>query len=432
MEFITDISVIIDEADYKDLSKLRKIVQVYNAEKISSSYKVKGTFNELENLTRGLSELRHPSELGRQGQTYQLEEPASTTVRSFEVSGIVMAYIMQKHAKELEKIQGSSFVIETQPDLRTVDNIPYSQIQLTVRQRPVPVHHIPVDFVRQRFITFYQRIASDLQVTTVPISLHDHEDLQKIFPDINFKPSNKKSNTTVIGPFVHLARLKEFLLVNTPGSSQNQEHQCQGVARTGGASGSSSTHRTYSEDEPCLICLEPVLPMERWTLQCKHSFCRNCLKKAFDYKPVCPTCGEVYGTLIGTQPDGGQMDITKTSSSLPGYEKYGTIIIHYFIPSGVQKEEHPNPGKPYKGVSRKAYLPDSSGGRRVLKLLRRAFDQRLIFTVGQSTTSGRSNSVTWNDIHHKTSQHGGPTHYGYPDPDYLSRVRDELKVKGIE
>nr|XP_046242058.1 probable E3 ubiquitin-protein ligase DTX3 isoform X3 [Scatophagus argus] len=96
------------------------------------------------------------------------------------------------------------------------------------------------------------------------------------------------------------------------------------------------------------------------------------------------------------------------------------------------EEEHPNPGQPYEGVSRTAYLPDSLDGRRIVKLLRQAFDQRLIFTVGQSTTTGKSNMVTWNDIHHKTSTHGGPTQYGYPDPDYLSRVRDELTVKGIK
>ncbi|XP_036955137.1 probable E3 ubiquitin-protein ligase DTX3 isoform X2 [Acanthopagrus latus] len=96
------------------------------------------------------------------------------------------------------------------------------------------------------------------------------------------------------------------------------------------------------------------------------------------------------------------------------------------------EEEHPNPGQPYEGASRTAYLPDSPDGRSILILLRQAFDQRLIFTVGRSTTSGRNNIVTWNDIHHKTSTHGGPTHFGYPDPDYLSRVRDELTVKGIE
>ncbi|CAB1459325.1 unnamed protein product [Pleuronectes platessa] len=44
----------------------------------------------------------------------------------------------------------------------------------------------------------------------------------------------------------------------------------------------------------------------------------------------------------------------------------------------------------------------------------------------------KDNEVTWNDIHHKTSQSGGPENYGYPDPDYLSRVREELKAKGIK
>ncbi|XP_035513572.1 probable E3 ubiquitin-protein ligase DTX3 [Morone saxatilis] len=198
------------------------------------------------------------------------------------------------------------------------------------------------------------------------------------------------------------------------------------------ASGPSPARSKEPEDEPCPICMEPIVATEKKTLNCKHSFCRDCLKTAFNYKPVCPTCGQLYGVLKGTQPDGGKMEVTRNASSLPGYEKYGTIIISYYIPSGTQTEEHPNPGHPYEGASRTAYLPDSSEGNKVLKLLRRAFDQRLSFTVGRSTTSGRSNMVTWNDIHHKTSVYGGPTHYGYPDPDYLSRVRDELKVKGIE
>ncbi|CAL8247953.1 unnamed protein product [Merluccius merluccius] len=126
------------------------------------------------------------------------------------------------------------------------------------------------------------------------------------------------------------------------------------------------------------------------------------------------------------------MSWTNQPSSLPGYESYGTITVHYFIPSGIQKEEHPNPGQRYDGTSRIAYLPDSPEGRRVRELLRQAFAQRLIFTVGQSSTSGRNNVVTWNDIHHKTSTNGGPTCYGYPDPDYLKRVQYELKLKGVE
>ena len=88
---------------------------------------------------------------------------------------------------------------------------------------------------------------------------------------------------------------------------------------------------------------------------------------------------------------------------------YGTITIQYHFPSGFQGPEHPHPGQYYEGTSRTAYLPDTREGREVLQLLRRAFDARLVFTVGTSSTTGRSNQVIWNDIHHKTSPSGGPT-----------------------
>lgn len=96
------------------------------------------------------------------------------------------------------------------------------------------------------------------------------------------------------------------------------------------------------------------------------------------------------------------------------------------------QEKHPNPGEKYFGIQRTAFLPDNEEGREVLRLLRRAFQQKLIFTVGDSRVSGASNVITWNDIHHKTSQRGGPDRYGYPDPNYLKRVKQELKDKGIE
>ncbi|MEQ2290137.1 E3 ubiquitin-protein ligase dtx3l, partial [Ameca splendens] len=95
-------------------------------------------------------------------------------------------------------------------------------------------------------------------------------------------------------------------------------------------------------------------------------------------------------------------------------------------------EKHPNPGQYYAGTTRYAYLPDNKEGNEVLKLLKKAFDQRLIFTVGTSRTSGAEGVVTWNDIHHKTSPIGGPEGFGYPDEKYLSRVKDELKAKGIK
>ena len=72
------------------------------------------------------------------------------------------------------------------------------------------------------------------------------------------------------------------------------------------------------------------------------------------------------------------------------------------------QKAHPNPGKPYKGTMRVAYLPDNSEGQKVLKLLMKAFEARLVFTIGRSVTTGLEDIVTWNDIHHKTNIAGGP------------------------
>ncbi len=44
---------------------------------------------------------------------------------------------------------------------------------------------------------------------------------------------------------------------------------------------------------------------------------------------------------------------------------------------------------------------------------------------------GRDNCIVWNGIHHKTNTDGGATSYGFPDPTYFNRVRNELADKGV-
>lgn len=39
--------------------------------------------------------------------------------------------------------------------------------------------------------------------------------------------------------------------------------------------------------------------------------------------------------------------------------------------------------------------------------------------------------VVWQGIHHKTSTSGGTSMFGYPDPTYFQRVRDELAGRGV-
>ncbi|KAM4582453.1 uncharacterized protein V3H82_006466 isoform 1-T1 [Fundulus diaphanus] len=201
-------------------------------------------------------------------------------------------------------------------------------------------------------------------------------------------------------------------------STQNSEESAGG-----GATGD-------SRDDRCSICLSHFTNKRQ--LKCKHEFCNECLQDAMKYSgPICPICKDIFGKVQGTQPD-GTMTCNTSSISLPGFPHCGHICITYNIPSGTQKENHPNPGRHYSGTTRIAYLPDNKEGNEVLQLLKKAFDQRLIFTVGASRTTGAENTVTWNDIHHKTSMAGGPESFGYPDKNYLSRVKEELKAKGIE
>ena len=66
----------------------------------------------------------------------------------------------------------------------------------------------------------------------------------------------------------------------------------------------------------------------------------------------------------------------------------------------------------------------------VLKLLRVAWERRLTFTIGTSVTSGITDTVVWNEIHHKTTIQNYSGH-GYPDLGYLDRVMLELAAQGV-
>ena len=139
--------------------------------------------------------------------------------------------------------------------------------------------------------------------------------------------------------------------------------------------------------------------------KCKNYICNKCFNKLVT--PKCPFCAQLFGILCGNQPTNGTMNVTCSNFTLPGFNDCNsTIKIDYNIPSGVQGKDHPNPGVSYLGAQRTAYLPNNNEGKRALELLKRAFDQRLIFTVGRSVTTGQDNIVTWNDIHHKTNISG--------------------------
>ncbi|XP_016113956.1 E3 ubiquitin-protein ligase DTX1-like [Sinocyclocheilus grahami] len=217
--------------------------------------------------------------------------------------------------------------------------------------------------------------------------------------------------------------------------------------------------RRYTEkiktapDEDCTICMERLATASGYEGvlsyrgikpelvgklgKCGHMYHLLCLVAMYnngnkDGSLQCPTCKAIYGEKTGTQPP-GKMEYHVIPHSLPGCSDSKTIRIVYDIPAGIQTTEHPNPGKKYsaRGFPRHCYLPDNEKGRKVLKLLIMAWDRRLIFTIGTSSTTGETDTVVWNEIHHKTEFGSNLTGHGYPDPNYLDNVMRELAAQGV-
>lgn len=352
------------------------------------------------------------------------------------VNTIILTYIEVIFSSHLQKIEREFDVFK-----KTTLSGKQTAVQFIQNSSKLPCHS-----ATEKFIDLYQKIATNLNMKTVEPYLLGRGTtikqveafLQNQFP--NILVFHKDTELSLIGNPMDIKKAEAALDRN------KRQDNLQSSLSEGGAVDSNRrqpllpeckpasnsdvmTSKPMDEDKTCPICLEEIEIRE--TLKCKHSFCKDCIDQAFTTKSACPVCGEVYGELKGNQPDGGRMTHRSMSTHLPGYEKYDAIEIHYIIPDGIQVKEHPQPGQKYHGTTRTAYLPNNPEGKKVLKLLQRAFNQRLIFTVGTSSTTGRSNVVTWNDIHHKTSTHGGASGFGYPDPTYLARVQDELKAKGI-
>uniref|UniRef100_A0A8C6UQU8 E3 ubiquitin-protein ligase n=1 Tax=Neogobius melanostomus TaxID=47308 RepID=A0A8C6UQU8_9GOBI len=151
---------------------------------------------------------------------------------------------------------------------------------------------------------------------------------------------------------------------------------------------------------------------------CGVALCTNCLIMHSQCR-VCESREEPK--TWGIQ---GKMTYTTLSMSLPGHIRDPTIKITYSIPDGIQGENDPSPGKPFKGGTFEAFLPDCEQTRKLLPRLERAFKWGYTFTV----TAGR---VNWDIIPHKTSLQGGKSVSGYPDSSYLKRLSDILDAKMI-
>ncbi|NXE09533.1 DTX3L ligase, partial [Lophotis ruficrista] len=263
---------------------------------------------------------------------------------------------------------------------------------------------------------------SDYQKKTLSMLLNE-----KQLEDLHVTLKKKEDKLILSGLPKHLdaaeKRIMDLLNIEdstqiknrTPLSSDRRYQEATGASEkkyNGGqknnlsSEGQSETKTEEGGKDVCPICMDRIKNKEILR-KCNHEFCKSCIDEAMTYKQACPVCNTLYGLVEGNQPEGTMSNRT-ISLCLPGYPKCGTIEITYSMQGGIQTSNHPNPGKPYSATYRTAYLPNNKEGQEILQLLKRAFKQKLIFTVGHSRTTGAHNVITWNDIHHKTSMTGGP------------------------
>ncbi|NXA66177.1 DTX3L ligase, partial [Mohoua ochrocephala] len=287
----------------------------------------------------------------------------------------------------------------------------------------------------ESFINAFQSASAMLREKIITLKLSEDQKKTlymllngKLFEDLHVKLKKHEDKLIISGLPEHLyAAEKQVLdLLNTEDSTQPRNkaplssdlsfQEATGASKKKSnvkpknnlsSEGQTRAKTEEKEEEMCAICRDTI--KNKKTLEkCKHAFCKSCIDLAMAHKQACPVCNTVCGVLRGNQPE-GTMSAKTVSVSLPGYPNCGTIEIDYFMEGGIQTSSHPNPGQHYGPTHRRAYLPDNKEGREVLQLLRRAFTQKLIFTVGQSHTTGKQSVITWNDIHHKTAMEGGPT-----------------------
>mmetsp|Transcript_11672 Transcript_11672/g.25348 ORF Transcript_11672/g.25348 Transcript_11672/m.25348 type:complete len:541 (+) Transcript_11672:101-1723(+) len=197
---------------------------------------------------------------------------------------------------------------------------------------------------------------------------------------------------------------------------------------------------THTPAGDCRICRLPLSSSSSSSfsanaqlakLQCGHVFHRSCIEASLHHHPKCPTCGD-SGCIeppLGTSPSGTMHHSILRDKPCPGFaDSPSTILIEYDVPHATQKPYHPHPGRNFHGfLRRKAYLPNNDAGRDLLTRIIYAWKRGLVFSVGTSKTSGRSDSIVWSSlVPHKTSFKGGP--HGWPDEDYLRVCHEKLNA----
>lgn len=222
------------------------------------------------------------------------------------------------------------------------------------------------------------------------------------------------------------------------GTGTGALHEFRTSTRTGTSTSGTGTSTSSSPSldpitlEPLGADGEPVIEMP-CAGSAQFSTCtfnRSTVLRALRCSARCPGCDYLLPSLPGPQP-AGRMSIERHRLQYcEGHEQFGTLVVAFSFPCGVQGAQHISPGQRYEGVLRTGFYPDNEEGQACVRLLRRAFERGRAFIVGSSLTTGRENTVVY-AIHQKSRSDGGAALHGWPDPTYLQRLSSECAAFGI-
>lgn len=117
----------------------------------------------------------------------------------------------------------------------------------------------------------------------------------------------------------------------------------------------------------------------------------------------------------------GKIYVRKLDESCEGYENVKSLLVTFEVPDGIQNDNHPKPGLPYKGTSKRAYLPDIKEHIEILAFYEKALKTGMLFKVEWSRNFSDYRVLLNQDVLLKTKLFGGGR-FGYPDANYIDDV----------
>lgn len=144
-----------------------------------------------------------------------------------------------------------------------------------------------------------------------------------------------------------------------------------------------------TDNDNCGICQDQLGPVNVVSINdCDHQFHQQCLYGWFNKQLCCPFCKENLVKHYGNQPMpvGSCFKVDESKRRLPGYANDTSLVVTMFIPGGIQGRDGKLPGKPFAGVEDRLWFPNTPHFSDMISLLKKAWDQRLVYTYHEDGT----------------------------------------------